>query len=673
MKNRMKKIIISIIMLFSGLLFGIMEGKEIIQAYEVSGFYQYETIDDNSVRIIKYTGGEITVNIPSKLDGKNVIEIGDNAFKEGLMTYVDIPDTIVSIGFGAFYNCDSLEEITIPDSVKEIRSSRYYETFGDCGNLKKVVIGKSVKNIGESTFRNCEQLESINIPRTVSEIGDNTFYNCISLKNLTLNEGLEYIGFEAFYNCDSLEKITIPDSVKEIRSSRYSKTFGDCGNLEKVIIGNGIKKIGGGCFRDCIKLKTVIIDDKAEFNIEEGTFRNCEQLESINIPRTVSEIGDNTFYNCISLKNLTLNEGLEYIGFEVFYNCDSLEEIIIPDSVKEISSSRYSKTFGDCGNLKIITIGKNTDKIGDYCFGGCKNLEKVVIPKNVTEIGNDILEDSEKAVIYGFSGTVAQTYANENEIHFVEMLDVPMTSISFDDPEVYMMTGENLIPTIQISPIDTTDGIQWQSSDENIAIVNNSGKVTAKQEGSVTIIATSTNGIRESYNVVVSKAPEYLTFNLIEKEAKIGDTFRNVAIVDEGRTDILVVYKSSDDNIAFVDEEGTVEVLSEGECDIIAETSGGLTASYKLIVKTKGETEFNSSTNSKKRLKLKNTKAVIKKGKTIRIKAVARPSVKIRYSSSNKKIAIVNSNGVVKARKKGKTVILVKANGITKKFKVTVK
>lgn len=467
MKNRMKKIIISIIMLFSGLLFGIMEGKEIIQAYEVSGFYQYETIDDNSVRIIKYTGGEITVNIPSKLDGKNVIEIGNNAFKEGLMTYVNIPDTIISIGFGAFYNCDSLEEITIPDSVKEINS-------------------------------------------------------------------------------------------------------------------------------------------------------------------TISSLWDT-------------------------------------------SHETFKETFGYCDNLKIITIGKNTDKIGEYCFGGCKNLEKVVIPKNVTEIGNDILKNSEKAVIYGFSGTAAQAYADENEIYFVEMLDVPMTSISFDDPEVYMMTGENLIPTIQISPIDTTDGIQWQSSDENIAIVNNSGKVTAKQEGSVTIIATSTNGIRESYNVVVSKAPEYLTFNLIEKEAKIGDTFRNVAIVDEGRTDILIVYKSSDDNIAFVDEEGTVEVLSEGECDIIAETSGGLTASYKLIVKTKGETKSNSSTNSKKRLKLKNTKAVIKKGKTIRIKAVARPSVKIRYSSSNKKIAIVNSNGVVKARKKGKTIILVKANGITKKFKVTVK
>ena len=579
MKNRMKKIIISIIMLFSGLLFGIMEGKEIIQAYEVSGFYQYEAIDDDSVRIIKYTGGEITVNIPSKLDGKNVIEIGNNAFREGLMTYVNIPDTIVSIGFGAFYNCDSLEEIIIPNSVKEINSS-----WG--GN----------------------------------------------------------------------------------------ETFGHCDNLKKIVIGNGIKKIGTDCFRDCMKLKTVVISDKAEFDIGEGTFRNCEQLESINIPRTVSEIGDKTFYNCISLKNLTLNEGLEYIGFSAFYNCDSLEEIIIPDSVKEISSSwGDSETFGYCDNLKIITIGKNTDKIGDYCFGGCKNLEKVVIPKNVTEIGNDILEDSEKAVIYGFSGTAAQAYADENEIYFVEMLDVPMTSISFDAPEVYMMTGENLIPVIQISPIDTTDGIQWQSSDENIAIVNNSGKVTAKQEGSVTIIATSTNGIRESYNVVVSKAPEYLTFNLIEKEAKIGDTFRNVAIVDEGRTDILVVYKSSDDNIAFVDEEGTVEVLSEGECDIIAETSGGLTASYKLIVKTKGETEFNSSTNSKKRLKLKNTKAVIKKGKTIRIKAVARPSVKIRYSSSNKKIAIVNSNGVVKARKKGKTIILVKANGITKKFKVTVK
>ena len=274
----MKKIIKNILLAaaFAG---GIIYGGSHAQAYEISGFYQYEVGNDDTVTITKYTGGEETVDIPSEINGKKVTTLGDDAFKEGLMKYVNIPDTVTYIGQGTFYNCDSLVSVVIPDSVAEINSdyekmnSSVYNskcTFGDCDNLANVTIGKNVSRIGRGCFRNCqslrtvtikegadfyigyamflncESLEEITIPSTVPVIGDDAFSNCISLTNLVLKEGLQSIGQGAFYNCDSLVNVVIPDSVAEINSD-YEKmnssvynskcTFGDCDNLTNVTIG----------------------------------------------------------------------------------------------------------------------------------------------------------------------------------------------------------------------------------------------------------------------------------------------------------------------------------------------------------------------------------------------------------------------------------------------------
>jgi uncharacterized protein YjdB len=240
--------------------------------------------------------------------------------------------------------------------------------------------------------------------------------------------------------------------------------------------------------------------------------------------------------------------------------------------------------------------------------------------KQTIESDSDILRNSPKAKIYGFVGTAAEQYANDNEIPFVEIPDIPMISLEFPVSEQMMKVGEKMQISPQYAPIDTTDGISFVSSDENIVTVNTIGTITAKKEGSVSIIVTSTNGLRASYTVHVQ-----------EENTSKEDTANNTQTTDQ--------------------------TLSQTGNNTSDSSAGNQT----------------EKVTGKKSLKLKSNKATIKKGKKIKIKAIATPAAKITYSSSNKKIASVTAKGVVKAKKKGKVVIYVKANGVTKKFKINVK
>jgi uncharacterized protein YjdB len=120
-----------------------------------------------------------------------------------------------------------------------------------------------------------------------------------------------------------------------------------------------------------------------------------------------------------------------------------------------------------------------------------------------------------------------------------------------------------------------------------------------------------------------------------------------------------VTWKSSNTKVATVSSTGVVTAKAKGTATITA-TANGINAATIVTVKNAV-------------LKLKKASATIKKGKKYTIKAAATPTAKATYKSSNKKVATVSSKGVVKAKKKGKATITVTANGISKKFKITIK
>ena len=129
---------------------------------------------------------------------------------------------VTSIGNSAFYNCFSLQSITIPSNVTSIGNSSFY----GCSSLQSITIPDNVTSIGNSAFSNCSSLQSINIPSNVTSIGSDAFNNCSSLQSINIPESVTSIGNSSFYGCSSLQSITIPESVTSIGNYAFRDWFG---------------------------------------------------------------------------------------------------------------------------------------------------------------------------------------------------------------------------------------------------------------------------------------------------------------------------------------------------------------------------------------------------------------------------------------------------------------
>ena len=156
--------------------------------------------------------------------------------------------TVTKIGEWAFNKCNSLTEVTIPNTVIEID----HQAFFYCSNLKKVTIHEGVKTIGPTAFIGCTQLTSITIPGTVTKM-DSAFSGSTALSQVTLTNGIPKISSNAFSGCTSLTQVKIPASVDEVCPS----AFDGCTGLTSVTLEKGIRIINIYAFNNCSKLTDV--------------------------------------------------------------------------------------------------------------------------------------------------------------------------------------------------------------------------------------------------------------------------------------------------------------------------------------------------------------------------------------------------------------------------------
>lgn len=197
----------------------------------------YEKVDDGyAVRFYTFGVSNFTsVTIPSEYKNEKVVSLRGNTFSNMyLLQEVNLPDTLKEIrgqafkndiflenvklpnnleylGGGAFYNCQSLKEIYIPDTVTYLGGEAFYQ----CSSLTNVKLSNNISEIRGNTFEECNSLISIEIPDSVTRIGGHAFYNCYSLKDVKINSTsqLKEIGSSAFRLCSRLYTITLPKNV----------------------------------------------------------------------------------------------------------------------------------------------------------------------------------------------------------------------------------------------------------------------------------------------------------------------------------------------------------------------------------------------------------------------------------------------------------------------------
>ncbi|MCH5164232.1 MAG: leucine-rich repeat protein [Clostridiales bacterium] len=394
-------------------------------ALESRGF----KIADNGADTVKIVGTyftpEANLYLPTRINGKIVTEIGDNAFsnasslknvvfwKNWEFDSLNTPCQLQSIGNYAFAN-SGLTSFTIPSSVTSIG----YNAFDGCKNLKSINFNNcGITKINSSTFQN-SGLESITIPSGVKSIDSNAFYGCQNLATINNFEAcdIDTIQSGTFQN-SGIESIIIPASVKTIGNYAFdgcsslinvwfydnsklesigSSAFNNSG-LSSITLPSNVASIGIAAFYDCKSLHTVNLNNKLS-SIDSSVFR-YSGLTSISIPSSVKTINSYAFANCSALKNVVFESGssLESIGSYAFYN-SGLTNIYnttelgvfeeLPPSVKSIDS--YA--FASCRNLSQFVISYNFSKlesIGSYAFSN-SGLKKIYFP-SIDSYGSSIL------------------------------------------------------------------------------------------------------------------------------------------------------------------------------------------------------------------------------------------------------------------------------------------
>ena len=153
---------------------------------------------------------------------------------------------VQTVGNLAFYNCNYITSIQIPESVTSIGNN----AFSNCKKLTTINIPDGVTSLGYYVFAGCNSLTSIDIPDAVTVIDERCFWNCNSLTSIGMPKNLKTIGNISFYNCNSLTSIEIPDGVTSIGN----RAFQNCSNLTSIVLPKNLETIGDYAFVDCLKL-----------------------------------------------------------------------------------------------------------------------------------------------------------------------------------------------------------------------------------------------------------------------------------------------------------------------------------------------------------------------------------------------------------------------------------
>ena len=350
--------------------------------------------ENHTANAYKYRGTSGIVTIPSAVvdpDG-NVYTVTKmtawNNYSWDKVQEITIPDSVTEIQAQMFGS--SLTKATISGNVKTLG-----RIFNGCTNLKDVTIPDTVESLS-GTFNKCSSLESINMPSKLKSIGASTFEGCTALKAIDIPETVEEISSYAFRNCSSLTEIKLPSAIKTLAKGEFS----GCSNLTKIEMSGNITEIPAEAFRNDAKLTSIPIDMSKVTSIGSMAFSGCSALAFDNgvldlsslktIEKKARSWDQGAFQGCKGITSIKLGEGLQIIPTDTFRECSNVNTIEIPNSVTEIQTKAFYKT-----DAQTIAIGSddssNLTKIGASAFTDNSAGSKITIntsKSNVT-IGNN--------------------------------------------------------------------------------------------------------------------------------------------------------------------------------------------------------------------------------------------------------------------------------------------
>ncbi|MBR7099295.1 MAG: leucine-rich repeat domain-containing protein [Clostridia bacterium] len=244
--------------------------------------------------------------------------------------------------------------------------------FKNCRDIHTLTLPNSIVSIGDNAFSSCA-FETVEIPASVEKINQSAFYGCKKLVSVTFAQGssLSYIGPHAF-SCSALESLELPSSLKNIKE----QAFESCSKLVEVVIPASVTTIGYGAFMSCHSLQSVQIAAGGTLNIGPSAFKGCSSLTDLELGGTAL-IAQNTFENCDALQSVTIPATLTTIGAYAFTDCDVLENVTFVNGMKKLSIHEYA--FSNCVSIKEIEFPARLSITQNFILFGCDAIEKITI------------------------------------------------------------------------------------------------------------------------------------------------------------------------------------------------------------------------------------------------------------------------------------------------------
>lgn len=330
--------------------------------------FAVENADGVNIYYVKTSDTEVAVSFRGSFASEYINHYAGNVVIPETVTYQGKTYSITSIGDYAFYYCQELLSVKIPNNIASIGIN----PFCECSNLASIIIDSGNNNY--DSRNNCN---------AVIESSTNTLL--CGCQNTAIPNSVIGIGAHAF-NGSNIVSIDIPNSVTIIGD----RAFEGCKELTSIVIPNSVTSIGICAFARCISLTTVGILANIN-NIGEGMFVGCSCLASIEIPNSVECIGDYAFYNCSSLPSIIIGSNVSTIGNEAFVGCNNLTSVTINSNTLVSTKRNYDTSFSNIFGTQVESyiLGDKITCIGDNAFYYCSNLSSVTIPRHVTSIGDN--------------------------------------------------------------------------------------------------------------------------------------------------------------------------------------------------------------------------------------------------------------------------------------------
>ena len=505
--------------------------------------YEYELDQDAQTIILKkYTGEEDDIYVPAtaEVDGTVYATVVENQGEYNDSVWVGLRDSLSSIAFE--------NGVRLTGSA-----SMMFSGFEKLESADLSDVDASGVTDMSSMFHGCSELESLDLSgMNVIDVTNMhyLFAFCSSLTDLDIS-GLDTRNVTdiggMFYVCSVLKNIDL-SGLDTHNVLSMSDMFSWCEGLEEI---------------DLSGLDTHNVNDMSEL------FRDCPSLKRVDL-------------SCLNMEEVSL---MQYM----FENCTSLESVNM-SGVNTPCLANVQKMFKNCPSLKTVNMtGVDLSQISEEdktveMLTDCSSLEEFYVPTGLS------FEVELPVTMYDGSGNVWTSVPQGLTESILLMNEISVTDVTLNTEEMTMEPGETFQLEALLQPgIATNKTVTWSSSDESVATVDGTGKVTAENTGSAVItVTTESGGLTAACTITVKIPVTGVEINTEGRTMEPGETFQLEAWPQpDTATSKAVTWSSSDPEVAAVDSTGLVTAGKEGTATVTATTvEGGYTAVCTITVRS---------------------------------------------------------------------------------------